>query len=153
MASNIANNISWTVLGEVAQINEANGDLIGVNNVVPNTGVGASLGDMLTWATQLLGRQFTNSFVAGRRVRGRIFLPGLTEDANTDGVPVAGLITGWQAAQQTLLSTLPNWVVWARPFPGDPASVPVKPARIGTKHLVTAVGVRPTWAILRSRRD
>lgn len=153
MASNIANNITWTVLGEVAQINEADGKLTGVTNGVANSGAGTSAGDMLPFTTQLLGRQFTNSFVNGRRLRGRIFLPGCTEDANTDGAPIAGIVTNFTAAMNALKTSMPNWVVWARPFEGDPTATPPKPARVGSYSLVATVATSPTWASLRSRRD
>lgn len=151
--SNIANNITWAVQGEVARLDETNGELTGVTNGVVNAGVGTSAGDMLPFTTQLLGRQFTSAFVAGRRVRGRIFLPGLTEDANTDGAPIAGMITAWTAAQNALLTAMPNWCVWARPFDGDPDATPPKPPRDGSLHLVSSVATSPTWAVLRSRRD
>lgn len=153
VASNIANNISWTVLGEIAILNEVDGKLVGVTNVANEVGAGTSAGDMLPFSTQLLGRQFTNAFVNGRRVRGRTFLPGLTEDANTDGAPIAGMVSAWTAAMNQLLVSVPDWVVWARPFEGDPEAVPPKPARDGSQHPITSVATSTQWAVLRSRRD
>lgn len=154
MAAAISNNVTGTVQGEVARINEVDGQLTGVENVTPVAFAGGNTDDELPWQTQLLGRTFTAGFVNGRRVRGRIFIPGMVENNNAVGVPVASLQTSLQNALNALIAE-PNTIlaVWARPFAGDPAAVPPKPARLGTKYAVVTASVSPIWSVLRSRRD
>lgn len=152
MANLIDNAISWTVGPEVPVLDETTGTLVGVTSVTAGTGVGTAAGDALPYATQGLVRLATDDFVAGRRVRGRIFLPGIDENFNgPSGVPTSTFLTTVQGAIDGLIAA-GGLLVWARPFPGAEGP-PVRPARAGSKASITASSVWTQWAVMRSRRD
>lgn len=143
-----------TVEPEVALLDETNGDLTGVFTTVSAPVGGGAAGDRLPPSDQGLGRLLTSTFVAGRRVRGRIFMPAMMEANSVLGAPIAGYVTSLNTALQNLLASVNSLlVVWARPYAGDPTAVPPKPARLGSFAIVTGVGAAPYWAVLRSRRD
>jgi hypothetical protein len=113
----------------------------------PTSTVGTFAGDALPRQTQGLGRWATSTVVGGRRVRGRIFIPGPCEtDNDAAGLPVAGYITALTASLATVLvagATASAPVIWHRPTGGAGGSSP----------LITGVGAAPTWSVLRSRRS
>lgn len=93
-------------------------------------------------ATQGLLRLRTNTFVAGRRILGRVFIPSLANDAQLVGEPSSAFLASIQAAATTLATGLEGaggWVVYSRTHfeEGD----------------VTATSVWNRFAVLRSRRD
>lgn len=109
--------------------------------------VGTNANDQLPAQTQGLVRLSTASVVGGRRVRGRIFLPGPCETGNTSGgVPTSTYVSDWNTAAALLLaggSTASDVVIWHRPQGGAGGASPV----------VTGVGTASTWSVLRSRRS
>ena len=129
-----------TVLGEVEEIDGADHVIgitsVGGNDVVPGTDDGAPLPP----ATQLLCRLRTGVYNSGREIRGRIFVPSLTENLN-----IAGEAGGTRYAEAvtacTNLRTDANskLVVWSR------------------THLVyaevTSLAPVTKFSVLRSRRD
>lgn len=146
--------VIWTIEPEVARLDESTGQLTGVTATPGATGGGTQQVAALPWQTQGLIREFTGAFVNGRRVRGRTFIPGPTESSSDVGVPIGTYITALQNAADALIaSSVSTWCVWARPFDGDPAAVPPKPARTGTAHIIVSANVWDKWAVQRSRRD
>jgi len=77
MKGAIQTGVTWTVQGEVAQIENTTGELVGIINVPSLTNVGTAADEALPWATQALVQLNTNDFVHSRRVRGRIFVPAM----------------------------------------------------------------------------
>jgi hypothetical protein len=151
-ASIIDNAVTWEVGPEVPEIDETTGVLSGVTSVVAGTGAGTAVSDALPPSTQGLVRLQTGDFVAGRRVRGRIFVPGVTEATNSSGgAPDAGALLAMGDAATALVAA-GGILVWARPFEGS-AGPPVKPARLGSKASITGTSVWGSWAVMRSRRD
>jgi hypothetical protein len=112
----------------------------------PGTVTGTFASDALPRQTQGLVRIGTNTVVNGRRLRGRLFIPGPGEgDNDTGGTPSSGYTTAVTSAFAGLLTvgattSLP--VVWHRPGPGG----------AGASSLWTSVTTAPTWSVLRSRR-
>lgn len=103
----------------------------------------------LSFATQGLIRLLTPTFVGSRRVRGRMFVPGLTEDSTQGGKPDVTFMSNVNAALATWFGTIdPSapLVVWSRPITGAGG-------RPGTQHEVDAVTIWDQFAVLRSRRD
>lgn len=112
----------------------------------PTSVTGTATGDPLPLQTQGLIQLGTSTVISGRRVRGRLFLPGVVEGDNTStGVPsgtyrstattaFGGLTTGGGTSSQL--------VVWHRPQNGVGGASP----------LVTSVSTSTKWAVLRSRR-
>lgn len=153
LASLMDNAVTWTIGPEVPELDETTGELTGVQTVTPGTGAGTDTTDPLPYMSQGLVRLSTTDFVAGRRVRGRIFVPGLTETANTTtGQPSGSAITAMTTAGTNLVAA-GGLLVWSRPFAGDPAATPPRPARAGSKASITAVSGWNQWAVMRSRRD
>lgn len=138
----VANNLTWTISSDVESIDLLTGNVIAVFSTPGGTGSGAETGDLAPPYTQGLIRWRTGVYSGGREVRGRTFIPGVTENQNTEGVPVATYISGNATAAQTLIT----------------ASAPAGNLRVysPTKQLASTVTSASTWnqwAVLRSRRD
>lgn len=129
------------VQGEIAVIESTTGLQTGVVNVTPPALVnGGSSTEVLPYASQGLVRWRTGSFVNGRELRGRTFLPGLGETASTDGSPNSAIQSGANAAAAALIAD-PNssFIIFSRAHK--------------TFAVVTAGTLWTEFAILRSRRD
>jgi hypothetical protein len=110
--------------------------------------------DPIPPSSQGLVRLLTSTFVRGRRLRGRIFVPGLLEANSASGRPDANAIAFLQAFGDALIT--PNTFplrIWSRPVPADPEATPPTPALPGSSGPVTSITVWDQWAVLRSRRD
>ena len=146
----ITSQVSWSVLSEVVTLDEATGDLESVYTGTSSPNTGSASGQPLPWATQVLARQGTAGIVHNRRVRGRIFIPGFTEDSTTTGRVPSATQTAVAAAGTALVAASTSlWVVWSRPFAGTEDN----PARDGTRWQVTGNSCWDQFAVQRSRRD
>lgn len=139
----IDSNVTWSVEGSVDEIDAATGNLIASVAVTPPSGVGGLPGDMGPAASQGLVRWITSGIVGGRRVRGRTFIPGLSEGISTEGRLGPATIATFLGAANTLRTDVPL-VVWHRPTP---------PAADGSAHRVESAAVWNEFAMLTSRRD
>ena len=139
--ANISTQATWQTSGDVATLNIGTGVLEAVTSVAQSTGAGTASGDMCPPATQGLVRALTNVVVAGRLLRGRIFIPGVPEASNgSSGGPVSGYRTAIDAAAATLLGDAnTEWSVWSLTH--------------GVLASVTAANTWSKFATLRSRRD
>lgn len=129
------------------EIEETNGNLVGQVAGTPpaaNTFSGAT--DTLPFQTQGLARYSTNTFLAGRRLQGRQFLPFPLEVSNDPGgTPASGYRSGWQTALNLLGTTVVTPMaqrIWHRPTPSS----------AGLSSVVIARTVGTSWAVLKSRR-
>ena len=131
--------IQWTTDPSVA-VMDLDGQQTGAFGTTSQSGTGASASDLLPQATQALLRLRTNVFSAGREIRGRWFIPGLTEAEATAGNVTAAAATVFNVAAAALIATAgAEWCVWSR-----------------TQTTAAAVVTANTWtqfAVLRSRRD
>ena len=132
------------------------GKVVGVQSVTtltPTTSTATTqqyagaAGSMIKWVT--------NGFVNGSRVAGRTFLVPLpSTEFNTSGQLATATQTLFQTSAQALITSMqPNFVVYARPFPGR--NVPGKPqipARVGTIWPVQQAVVPNLAYVQRSRR-
>lgn len=111
------------------------------------TVVGGSGSEPLPRQTQGLIKWGTASVINGRRVRGRLFVPGVQEGDNDGaGQPVAALSTALTTAGATLFvagATASAAVVWHRPVGGSGGASP----------LITSSTGGTSWAVLKSRRS
>lgn len=133
-------NVSYTSGGVVETVDETTGQPTGLTAVTPETGIGQLSNDPLPWATQMVCQWRTGIFVSGREVRGRTFVPGLTEASNTDGVPYSGTMTqlnGYCASYAASLNATP--FVYSRQH------------HVG--YPIVAGTAWDQFAVLRSRRD
>lgn len=145
MTTQMSNLLSFTVQSPVDVIDPSTGNLENSFAVTPTPGVCNLTGDPLPFMSQGLIRVETGVILAGKRLRGRIFVPGPTENVNGTGTPAGTYVSALTTAAQSLLAAGdPVLAVWHRPPPGG-----------NTGLAVGAVGAtgQPKWAVLRSRRD
>ena len=139
------NGLVHTIDPDVALVDVTTGDITDIDtvSVLPVACTRAS--DPLPSFTQGLIRLRTDGVVRGRRVQGRIFIPGFTEDQSVNGVPSGTNLT--VAAAQLADGPRAIPVVWSRPL--EVFGVPV----LGTQHTVTSTSASSSWSVLRSRRS
>lgn len=136
----MSDDLAGTVEGEVPIIDEVTGDIIAVQNGNPQTFQGVSTDDVLPPATQGLARWTTGQYRNGRQVRGRTFIPGLTDPVSEFGRPRPAFITDLQASIDFVVDNpTVTHVVWSKSN--------------GVALATTAGSVWSEFASLRSRRD
>lgn len=132
--------VDWRTLPDVETVDEATGNVTAVTQVTPVTGSGSLAAEALPIATQGLIRWRTGVYVSGREIRGRTFIPGLTETANDNGAPSAAVIGVLGTAGATLVSDANSvLVIWSR--------------KNATAPPVVTTSTWGSFAVLRSRRD
>jgi hypothetical protein len=146
MAGQVNAGNTFQVDGQVDTFDPATGSLTGsVGVTTPAVVNGTGSGDELPRQTQLLIRYNTGAIVNGRRLKGRTFVPLLTEAANSLGLPNISIVNVGNAAAILLGTTITSVVsqsVWHRPnLSGAGGSAPV-----------TSRSVSNQWASQRSRR-
>jgi hypothetical protein len=101
---------------------------------------GTDSGDLLPTQTQGEVAFLTGSFLSGRRLQGRVYVPGPTEASNTAGVPIAAYLTDLNSAGATYAAdaTNVNPSVWSR--------------SAGAISDIDSAVARSGWRVLRSRR-
>lgn len=139
--SNLTNSINWATEADVALVNAATGAVTAAVATVPVTGTGALADAQLPRASQGLVRWLTGIYVGGRQIRGRTFIPGVTEGGNTtDGLITPALQGVIDAAAATLIASAnADLEVWSR--------------ALGQSNVATVGTTWSEFAILRSRRD
>jgi hypothetical protein len=132
--------IDWTTEADVGTYSPA-GELEDVDTTTPSTGAGgAGAGELLPRATQGLIRLRTGLIIDGRELRGRIFIPGLSESVNDNGTYAAASRATINTAAAALISDANSTLlVWSKRWATE------APALTG----VTAT----EFAVLTSRRD
>lgn len=136
----ISSGCTWDLDTDVEVIDDVTGNIQNVVQVTAASGTGGSSADMLPPATQALIRWRTGSFIGGREIRGKTFVPAMTETNSTSGQPVSAMLTGIDNAALALYGS-PNsqLVVYSR--------------KNGQYASVTAASTWAQFAVLRSRRD
>ncbi|HKY46314.1 MAG TPA: hypothetical protein VJM50_24690 [Pyrinomonadaceae bacterium] len=129
----------WATDPVVFDVDPVTGNTIGTFTTAPASGIGAIGGDALPPASQMLIHWRTGVYIGGREVRGKTFVPGLTEAANeSGGRPVATTVTGIKNAADAMnaLTSVPLGI-WSRTN--------------GVIHPVAQVQVPTTWYTQRRR--
>lgn len=140
LAPAISNLYTMTVEHDVFTIDQVTGQPTGIESTSPAARAGTDAGSALPWATQGLISWTTGTFVGGRQVRGRTFIPGPTENANNIGVPTGSYPGYLSTAITNLLTTTGvTLVIYSRK---NHSAWPVLSGTGWSK-----------WAELRSRRD
>lgn len=130
----------------VTNIDETDGSVV---SIVTTAGgpiaVNFSLvGEPLPRATQAMVRWATTGVVNNRAVKGRTFIPAVTEGRSDTGRPNAELVADIDGSAEALIANaLTQLVIWSRPAPSRP----------GSQHTVLSSSVWSEFAVLRSRRD
>jgi len=135
----VANDLTFQIEAEVAEVDIATGEVTGIVPVTSSPVTGTETNDPEAWATQGLVRLRTGTYVGGREVRGRIFIPGPTWNQSSGGQPTSAYRTAIDSAMATLLgSSVSELMVYSRKHRD------VVPVLSGTTW--------NQWAVLRSRR-
>lgn len=142
------NSVSFGIQTDVDSINPQTGQITNTLTITAPTGwVGTGGAAYAPIAAAVLMRLSTNTFLNGRRVRGRVFFSPVTSVLmDADGSPSSGAltaVTGGGAAMLSGMAANDYWVVWHRPKTGSDGSTAV----------VAAVTCPDKYSILRSRRD
>lgn len=136
----VASGMVMATEAEVATIDIGTGEVTGLTPVTPVSNTGTAAGDTLPPASQGLLRFRTGTFVGGREIRGRLFIPGACEVDSTSGVPVAGYLTTLNSAASALIADANSeLVIYSKAH-----------RELGT---VLSGSAWSQWAVLRSRRD
>lgn len=107
--------LTWRTDPQVVEINVLNGQATSSYATTVVTSSGLINADNLPFVSQGLLQLRTGTYYNGREVRGRIFIPGLTDGANTNGTlatSVASPING--AAAALIANGATEWVVYSR---------------------------------------
>jgi hypothetical protein len=140
LASNIANDLSWVISGDVEVIDVGTGLITSVVTVPEALGSGTHSDEKLPLATQGLVRWRTGTFINGRRLQGRTFLPGMVEFNNAD---TGRVFTGFVGTVNTAAAT----------FIGGSADPAIYSKTHSSASSIQSASMWTEWAVLRSRRD
>lgn len=132
----MVNTIAWNIEDDVPLFTNPE-TIAGWESVAGGSGAGLLSGDSLPWSTQLLVQWSTATVFNNRRIRGRTFVPGFSENQNSAGVPIISLRDAVETAADALAGT--GLVIASR---AANTFVPVTSAQVWSQ-----------WAVLRSRRD
>ena len=134
------NEVNWATEADVETVDAATGQVTAVESTTPETGTGTVATELMSIASQGLVRWRSGFYIAGREVRGRTFIPGLTTSAVDDGNMAASTRSGIQAAADALIADAnSSLVVWSRAH--------------GQQPNADSASVWGSFAVLRSRRD
>jgi hypothetical protein len=135
----LANNLSIQVDSIVDSVDSDTGEVTSSTGVTPHAAIAGGNGsDALPWADQVLVQLRTGVRFGGRELRGRMFIPGFTEEAINDGQVHPTTAAAVQSAAQDLADEA-DQVVYSP-----------------TKREFADVSTTDVWnqfAVLRSRRD
>lgn len=135
----IHTSVTWSTLPDVLFLGD-NGIPAASFATTPILGTGGSGGTAVPWSNQALVRGLTSTYLGGRQIRGRIFIPGLTTAAVSNGALAAATATAINGFAVTLNGvTTPPWAIWSK------VNATVVP--------VSSVSTWSQFAVLRSRRD
>jgi len=136
----------WATEPDVSTIESTTGALTGVVQTTSQTGTGGSAVERLPQATQGLLQLRTGAVIGDRELRGRIFIPGLTQDSNDAGDVIAATITAVNAAAVTLMTSAnADLHIWKRPSSSGGSD--------GSNAQVVGASMWTKFAVMRSRRD
>jgi len=138
--ANLATTLGWATENTVDELDTATGTLLGSTSVTTASGSGANADTPLPRATQGLAQWTTSLVVAGRSLRGRMFIPGFCENNNDAGAPGTATVSGVNTILNNFVSDTPAiFVAWSRTH--------------GVEAQVTGGSMWNQWAVLRSRRQ
>lgn len=143
ITGSIAQPFLWTIPTEGRTLDPDTGLTTAFwNDSVVLSGAGKTAGQQVADSTQILFRWRTADVVAGRRVQGRTFIPGMVTAYLNNGNVANATLTTLQAAATALVSADVGLGVWSRPTEG----------RAGSFHEATSGSAWNELAVQRGRR-
>jgi hypothetical protein len=137
---------TWSVSGNVDDVDGVTGDLTGFHAVTASNDGGSATGQPAPPANQVNIRLETGQIVNGHRVRGHLYIPGYSQ-FDSLGHVTGTIVSSTATAAPAFLSATNPPVVWHRPVGRHGATRP------GAIFTITSMNVAPKMAVLRSRRD
>lgn len=132
--------LNYEVLPDVDIVESTTGQITSVVAGTGSSGSGGGAGQELPPATQALLRLRTGVFENGREIRGKVFVPGVTEAGSDSGTVSPAVQSAIQGAFDALMAnTNANWLVYSR--------------KNFSAASVSSGSVWNQFAVLRSRRD
>lgn len=148
----LAVSTQWAIAEEGREFDSATGTLTGVwADSLPTSGSGTVSGDPVPNASQALLRLTTNTITDGRLLKGRVFIPGLSQFAINAGEPSGDVLSAFGSAFAGLVA-LDEWGVWQRPRAAKPEAEPPVAARAGAFATIISTSAWNEMAVLRRRR-
>lgn len=138
----VSSGVTIKIEGAVDILDEVTGDLVGTYSGVGDTKTGTASGNAMPPANQRLLRLRTNEIAGGKRILGKLYIPGAvipSSDTQTVPLPVR---TKLEVAGDGLASAsgiTGGWCVWSR--------------KNGQAYTIKKTSAWDKYAILRSRRD
>lgn len=132
----MATSCSWSIDNDVPLFTNPE-TIAGWESVVGGSGAGAQSDEMMPQSNQILVQWSTGVVFNNRRIRGRTFIPALTQQANFAGAVLPTTATAIETAATALAAE--GLVIASRVA--------------NTFNAVTAADVWSQFAVLRSRRD
>lgn len=143
IAAGLTTATTYSIRTSGRDIDAATGDLTASwVDLTARTGTGAGSGQPVADATQVLAQWHTQHIVGKRFLVGRTFIPGLASGNTSGGNVVAGIVTSYTAAGNTLIGAAVQMGVWHRPSETGP----------GIWWAAQSATVWPEFAVLRRRR-
>jgi len=141
ISGNLVNTLSYVVGADTVVIDDATGNLVGSYATTPESGAGASGTEQIPRASQGLLRWETGEIINSRRFRGRTFIPGYVEAANTTGgVPLPASMASLATAGAALIASSNSELrIYSRTH--------------NVSHPAIACVADTEWAYLSTRRD
>lgn len=125
---------------EVLIVNEATNQVTGVESVTSSPISGSEATEVLPQLAMALVRWRTGTFVNGREIRGRTFIPGYCVDGSDAGELTPTLVAGLTSNAQALIADADSILQVYSPTKFQAADV-------------TSASVWGEWASMRSRRE
>lgn len=149
LAPVIGDGTTVAVANEGVEVEDTTGQLVGAwSHSTQYFTEGLEPEQPLPDASMALIRTETGQIIDGRRLRGRMFIPGLTTTAMANGNMAQATYDTMMSASGPLVSGLLGLVVWGRPR----AATGNLPSRIGGSAPVIGRSVWTEFAVQRGRR-
>lgn len=140
LKTGMSNVVTVNIDGAVEIVDPSTGSPTGIDTATSRTVSGTFTGDVLPYQTQGLIYWNTGTWVGGRQVRGRTFVPAIPENYNDpSGVPSSAYMTLLaNAANVFVNATICQPTVYSRTHHQD--------------YPITSAHPQNQWAIMRTRR-
>nr|CRY97383.1 hypothetical protein [uncultured prokaryote] len=139
---------TFRIATEGREIEPSTGTLSALwSDPVAMTGIGQADGEPVPNAAQILLRWTTATVVDGRVIKGRNYVPGMSNEVNYEGEVLPAFVSGLPASMGTFV-VASGLVVWHRPR----KATDTLPGRLGTAVSVLDGSVWSEWAVQRGRR-
>ena len=142
-AATLDNSNTITIEGDTALVDDVTGNITGIDSVLTRTTVPTGATNVLPPANQLVMNLFTSTFIGGRQLRGRTYIPGILATASDANGAVV-------SSTRTAVVTIGTALITNTSGPGP---LRVWSRKNGTSAVVNAVSSPPKFGVLRSRRD